>query len=291
MDLHQCLGLEISWEALEDAGLDPNSLIDTNTVDFMGFDSDNCSCLLLEDLPNVMGPSTAVDAACASSLVAVHLGYRAIHNLESGVAIVGGVNVLLAPTLTLMLGKADALSPKGVCKSFDDDANGYGQGEGEAVIIYKRLSRAVADGDNIKAILKRSAVAQDGKTNGIMAPNSKAQELVARQELAQAEVDPLSVYYVEAHTTTTKLSDPTEMAAVAAVYVTAAGRSASAPVYIGSIKPNVGHMGVAAGAIGMAKTVLAVYKGELPPQTRLQKLNTRINWAEAGLKVVQETTK
>jgi 6-methylsalicylic acid synthase len=139
--------------------------------------------------------------------------------------------------------------------------------------------------------LKGSAVAQDGKTNGIMAPNSKAQELVARQALAQAGVDPLSISYIEAHATATKLGDPTEMAAIAAVYGTAAGRSVSAPVYIGSIKPNVGHMEAAAGAIGLVKAVLAVNKGELAPQTCLQKLNTRVNWAEAGLKVVQETTK
>ncbi|EHK46840.1 6-methylsalicylic acid synthase [Trichoderma atroviride IMI 206040] len=314
MDPHQRLGLELSWEALEDAGFNPESLVGSNTAVFMGVDSDDYSRLLLEDLPNIepwmgigsaphgvanrisyhldlMGPSTAVDAACASSLVAVHLGCRAIQNLESDVAIVGGVNVLLAPALTLMLGKAGALSPEGVCKSFDDEANGYGRGEGGAIIILKRLSRAIADGDNIKAILKGSAVAQDGKTNGIMAPNSKAQELVARQALAQAGVDPLSISYIEAHATATKLGDPTEMAAIAAVYGTAAGRSASVPVYIGSIKPSVGHMEAAAGAIGLVKAVLAVNKGELAPQTRLQKLNTRINWAEAGLKVVQETTK
>lgn len=300
MDPHQRLGLELSWEALEDAGLNPKSLMGSNTAVFMGVDSDDYSRLLLEDLPNIepwmgigsaphgvanrisyhldlMGPSTAVDAACASSLVAVHLGRQAIQNQESDVAIVGGVNVLLAPALTLMLGKAGALSPEGVCKSFDDNANGYGRGEGGAVIILKRLSRAIADGDDIKAILKGSAVAQDGKTNGIMAPNSKAQELVARQALAQAGVDPLSISYIEAHATATKLGDPTEMAAIAAVYGTAAGRSASAPVYIGSIKPNVGHMEAAAGAIGLVKTVLAVNKGEIAPQTRLQKLNTRVN--------------
>lgn len=314
MDPHQRLSLKLSWEALEDAGLDPKSLIGSNTAVFMGVDSDDYSRLILEDLPNIepwmgigsaphgvanrisyhldlMGPSTAVDAACASSLVAVHLGRQAIQTQESDVAIVGGVNVLLAPALTLMLGKAGALSPEGVCKSFDDDANGYGRGEGGAVIILKRLSRAIADGDNIKAILKGSAVAQDGKTNGIMAPNSKAQELVARQALAQAGVDPLSISYIEAHATATKLGDPTEMAAIAAVYGTAAGRSASTPVCIGSIKPNVGHMEAAAGAIGLVKAVLAVNKGELAPQTRLQKLNTRVNWAEAGLKVVQEATR
>ncbi|KAL6818844.1 6-methylsalicylic acid synthase MsaS [Trichoderma sp. SZMC 28013] len=314
MDPHQRLGLELSWEALEDAGLDPKSLAGSNTAVYMGIDSDDYSRLLLEDLPNIepwmgigsaphgvpnrisyhfdlMGPSSAVDAACASSLVAVHLGSQAILNNESDVAIVGGVNVLLAPALTLMLGKAGALSPDGVCKSFDEDANGYARGEGGAVIILKRLSQAIADGDNIKAVLKGSAVAQDGKTNGIMAPNSKAQELVARQALARAGVDPLAVSYVEAHATATKLGDPTEMAAIAAVYGAAAGRSAGAPVFVGSIKPNVGHIEAAAGAISLVKTVLAVNKGELAPQARLNRLNTRIDWAATGLQVVQETTK
>lgn len=311
MDPHQRLGLELSWEALENAGVDPKTLAGSDTSVFMGVDSDDYSRLLLEDLPNIeawmgigtaahgipnrisyhldlMGPSSAVDAACASSLVAVHMGRQAIANGESQVAIVGGVNVLCAPALTRMLGKAGALSPEGVCLSFDDDAHGYARGEGGAVVILKRLANAIADDDNILAVLKGSAIAQDGKTNGIMAPNAKAQELVARQALERSHVDPLTVNYIEAHATSTSLGDPTEVSAIAAVY--GKGRPADAPAHIGSIKPNVGHLEAAAGAISLVKTVLAVNKGELAPQTRLKKLNTRIDWQNSGLKVVRERT-
>ncbi|KAI0400032.1 6-methylsalicylic acid synthase [Xylaria palmicola] len=312
MDPHQRLGLELAWEALENAGIDPKSLSGSDTAVYMGCDSDDYSRLLLEDIPNIeawmgigtaahgipnrisyhldlMGPSAAVDAACASSLVAIHLGYKAILNGESEVAIAGGVNVLLAPALTRMLGKAGALSPEGICRSFDDDANGYARGEGGAIVILKKLSSAVADGDKILAVMKGSAVAQDGKTNGIMAPNSKAQALVGKWALKHAGIDPLSVAYVEAHATSTPLGDPTEVSAIAAVYGAGAGRAADAPVYLGSIKPNVGHLEAAAGAIGLVKAVLAVSKGQLAPQARLNKLNSRVDWGRSGLHVVRDT--
>lgn len=277
----------------------------------MGVDSDDYARLVLEDLPNIeawsgigtsahgipnrisyhldlMGPSVAVDAACASSLIALHMGRQAILSGESSVAICGGVNVLCAPALTHMLKKAGALSPDGVCVSFDDDACGYARGEGGAVIVLKRLANAVADNDNILAVLKGTATAQDGKTNGIMAPNATAQEMVARKALMQAgDIDPLTIGYVEAHATSTSLGDPTEVCAISSVY--GSGRPIDSPCAIGSIKPNVGHLEAAAGAIGLVKAVLAVNKGQLAPQTLLRKLNSRIDWEASGLKVVQET--
>ncbi|KAI0438208.1 6-methylsalicylic acid synthase [Xylaria telfairii] len=311
MDPHQRLGLELAWEALENAGIDPKGLSGSDTAVYMGCDSDDYSRLLLEDIPNIeawmgigtaahgipnrisyhldlMGPSAAVDAACASSLVAVHLGYQAILNGESEVAIVGGVNVLLAPALTRMLGKAGALSPEGICRSFDDDANGYARGEGGAIVILKKLSSAITDGDKILSVLKGSAIAQDGKTNGIMAPNTKAQELVGRWAVKRAGINPLSVAYVEAHATSTPLGDPTEVSAIAALYGDGAGRAVNSPVYLGSIKPNVGHLEAAAGAIGLVKAVLAINKGQLAPQARLNKLNRRIDWDKSALHVVRK---
>ncbi|KAF2685876.1 hypothetical protein K458DRAFT_300205 [Lentithecium fluviatile CBS 122367] len=310
MDPHQRLGLEVTWEALENAGLDPKSLAGSDTAVYMGVDSDDYSRLLLEDLPNIeawmgigttahgipnrisyhldlMGPSAAVDAACASSLVAVNSGRQAILAGESSIAIVGGVNVCLSPALFHMLGSAGALSPDGVCLSFDDDAHGYARGEGAAVLILKRLSHAIRDGDRVLATIKGTAVAQDGKTNGIMAPNAKAQELVARKALKQAGVEPLSVGYIEAHATSTSLGDPTEISAISAVY--GAGRSQHVPAVVGSIKPNVGHLEAAAGAISLIKGVLAVSKGLIPPQTRLHKLNTRVDWTKSGLHVPTES--
>ncbi|KAF2229154.1 6-methyl salicylic acid synthase [Viridothelium virens] len=311
MDPHQRLGLEVAWEALENAGLDPKSLSSSDTAVYLGVDSDDYSRLLLEDLPNIeawmgigttahgipnrisyhldlMGSSAAVDAACASSLVAVHLGRQAILAGDSKAAIVGGVNVCLSPALFHMLGAAGALSPEGVCLSFDDDAHGYARGEGAAILILKRMSHAIADGDRVLATLKGTAIAQDGKTNGIMAPNAKAQELVARKALKVAEVEPLTIGYVEAHATSTALGDPTEISAISAVY--GVGRSPHAPVAVGSIKPNVGHLEAAAGAISLIKGVLAINKGQIPPQTRLNKLNTRVEWEKTGLHVVREST-
>ncbi|KAH7092165.1 hypothetical protein FB567DRAFT_434875 [Paraphoma chrysanthemicola] len=311
MDPHQRLGLEVTWEALEDAGLNPRSLSGSDTAVYIGVDSDDYSRLLLEDLPNIeawmgigttahgipnrisyhldlMGPSAAVDAACASSLVAVNSGRQAILAGESRVAIVGGVNVCLSPALFHMLGAAGALSPDGVCLSFDDDAHGYARGEGAAILILKKLSHAIVDGDQVLATIRGTALAQDGKTNGIMAPNAKAQELVARKALKQAGIDPLSVGYVEAHATSTSLGDPTEVSAISAVY--GDGRPSNAPVFIGSIKPNVGHLEAAAGAISLVKAVMAVKKGIIPPQTMLNKLNTRVDWANSGLHVVREST-
>lgn len=235
-----------------------------------------------------MGPSVAVDSACASSLCAVHFGRQAILGGESRVAVVGGVNVCLSPALFHMLGSAGALSPDGVCQSFDDDAHGYARGEGAAILILKRLSHAIADGDHVLATLKGTAIAQDGKTNGIMAPNSKAQELVARKALEVADIDPLTVGFIEAHATSTSLGDPTEISAISAIY--GAGRPSESPAYLGSIKPNVGHLEAAAGAISLVKAVMAVNNGLLPPQARLNKLNTRVDWKNSGLQVVRERT-
>lgn len=311
MDPQQRLSLEVSWEALENAGIAPQNLSQSDTAVFMGVNSDDYSKLLLEDLPGIeawmgigtafcgvpnrisyhmdlMGPSTAVDAACASSLVAIHHGRQAILQGESKIAIAGGVNALCGPGLTRVLDEAGAVSHDGSCMSFDDDAHGYGRGEGAAVVILKGMADAVADGDNIIAVLKGSAVAQDGHTNGIMAPNGKAQELVAHNALKAGGLDASRIQYVEAHATSTPLGDPTEVSAIANVY--GSGRSPKNPVLIGSVKPNVGHLEGGAGAVGFIKAALSINKGVLPPQANLKKLNTKIDWKETGVKVVQKTT-
>ncbi|KAI4704831.1 Type I Iterative PKS [Alternaria sp. Ai002NY15] len=292
MDPQQRISLEVAWEALESAGIDPKKLSGSDTAVFMGVNSDDYGKLLLEDLPNIepwldlMGPSTAVDAACASSLVAIHHGRQAILLGESKMAITGGVNAICGPGLTRVLDKAGAISPDGSCLSFDDNAHGYGRGEGAAVVVLKRFRDAIRDGDNVIALLKGSAVAQDGKTNGIMAPNAKSQELVARQALKQANVDPATVEYVEAHATSTPLGDPTEVSAISAVY----GVSRSKPVNVGSVKPNVGHLEAGAGAIGFIKAVLALNKAQFPPQANLTKLNSKVDWENSGTQVVQEAS-
>lgn len=290
MDPQQRISLEVTWEALEDAGIAPHTLSGSNTGVFMGVNSDDYGKLLLEDLsgieawmgigtaycgiPNrisyvldLMGPSTAVDAACASSLVAIHHGRQALQARESDVCIVGGVNVLCGPGLTRVLDIAGATSREGRCRSFDDSANGYGRGEGASVIVLKRLEDAIRDNDNIHAVLKGSAVAQDGKTNGIMAPNGIAQQLVAKTALKVAGVHPSTVQYVEAHATSTSVGDPIEVGALAAVY--GSNRPVRQPCYVGSVKPNIGHLEAGAGAMGFMKAVLAVKHGLIPPQTNL----------------------
>lgn len=312
MDPQQRISLEVAWEALECAGIPTKSLSGSDTAVFWGVNSDDYSKLLLEDLPNIeawmgigtaycgvpnrisyhlnlMGPSTAVDAACASSLVAIHHGVQAIKSNESKIAIVGGVNAICGPGLTRVLDQAGAISSEGFCRSFDDNAKGYGRGEGAGAIILKNLRQAFLDGDHILAVIKGSAVAQDGKTNGIMAPNAKAQELVARTALKVAKIDPRTIRYVEAHATSTPLGDPTEISAIADVY--GLGRQPEDPCYIGSIKPNIGHLEAGAGVMGFIKAILALRKGILPPQANLKKLNSKVDWDRSGVEVVQQATK
>ena len=311
MDPQQRLSLEVCWEALESAGIPPQSLAGSNTAVYVGVNSDDYGKLLLEDLPGIeawmgigtaycgipnrisyhldlMGPSTAVDAACASSLIAIHHGRQSLLAGETNLAIVGGVNALYGPGLTKVLDKAGAVSPEGLCRSFDDESRGYGRGEGAGIVILKRIHDAQENGDNILAVLKGSAVAQDGRTNGIMAPNGKAQELVAMNALNTAGITPSTIGYVEAHATSTPVGDPVEVNAVSNVY--GKGRSAHEPCYIGSIKPNIGHLEAGAGVMGFIKAVMAVNKGIIPPQANLSKLNSRVNWEEAGVQVVREPT-
>ncbi len=270
----------------------------------MGVNSDDYGKLLLEDLtgieawmgigtaycgiPNrisylldLRGPSTALDAACASSLVAIHQGRQSLLLRETDLAIVGGVNAICGPGMVRVLDKAGAISKDGSCRSFDDEANGYGRDEGAAIIILKRLTDALRDQDRIHAILKGSAVGQDGKTNGIMAPNGQAQQAVAKTALGNC--DPHSIQYVEAHATSTCVGYPVEIGAMSQIY--GAGRPNGSPCYIGSVKANVGHLEAGAGAVGFIKAVMALKSGIIPPQANLITPNKKIDWHSAGLHV------
>lgn len=312
IDPQQRIAAEVAWEALEDSGIPPQSLAGSDTAVYMGVNSDDYSRLLLEDLPNVeawmgvgtafcgipnrisylldlMGPSEAVDAACASSLVAIHNGRRALIAGETSLAITGGVNALIGPGLTRVLDKVGALSPDGTCRSFDDAAAGYGRGEGAGVVILKRLSDALRDGDRVLAVLKGSAVGADGRTNGIMAPNQEAQEKVARKALKEARVSADEISYVEAHATSTSIGDPAECAAIANVYGVASRRPKSQPCYIGSVKSNIGHLEAGAGVMGFIKTILVLQNQLIPPQANLTTLNSKIDWKNSGLNVSSQS--
>ena len=313
MDPQQRLTLEVAWEALEDAGIAPQKLSGTNTAVYMGVNSDDYGKLILEDLQNVeahmgvgtaycgipsrisyilnlLGPSFAVDAACASSLVAIHQARQALLMEETDLAIAGGVNALIGPGLTRVLQEAGAIAEDGKCRSFDDTAHGYGRGEGAGVVIMKKLSKAVADNDHIVGVLKGSAVAADGKTLGIMAPNPEAQKLVAHAALQQARVPPSSISYIEAHATSTSLGDPAETGALAEVYGQSVRSADLGPCLIGSIKSNIGHLEAGAGVMGMIKALMVLQDRLVPAQVNLEVPNRKIDWENNMLRACKETT-
>lgn len=311
IDPQQRLVLETTWEALEHAGIPPHTLAGTDGGVFMGVGSDDYGRQMLEDLPRIEawtgigasccavanrvsylldlnGPSFTADAACASSLVAIHLACTALRGGETALAIAGGVNVIASPGLTMVLDAAGAISPEGRSMPFDATANGYVRGEGAGVVILKRLADAQRDGDRVLAVIRGSAVSHDGRTNGIMAPNGEAQAHVARLALRQAGIDGRSVGYVEAHGTGTRLGDPIEAAALSAVY--GEYRPAGQPCLIGSVKANIGHLEAAAGVAGLMKAVLVLQHREIPPQAGFGTPNPAVPWDESGLRVTTSRT-
>ncbi|CUS12398.1 unnamed protein product, partial [Tuber aestivum] len=312
MDPQQRICLEVAWEALEHAGISPNDIAGSDAAVLMGVNSDDYSRLMLEDLPGIEawmgvgssfcgvpnrisylldlhGNSIALDAACASSLIAVHHAKQLLENYESKVAVVGGVNAICGPGLIRVLDVAGATTPEGRCRSFDAEAKGYGRGEGAAVVIMKRVEDAIRDGDQILSVVKGTAVGQDGRTNGIMQPNPQAQAEVYKKALGVAGFDASTIDFVEAHATSTRVGDPKEVSAITSVYGSPAGRTAENPCYIGSVKPNVGHLEAGAGVAGVIKATLALHYRQLPPQANLQTLNPAIDWANSGLEVVRDT--
>ncbi|MFI6015637.1 type I polyketide synthase [Streptomyces sp. NPDC051243] len=311
MDPQQRLLLEVVWEALEDAGIPPQSLAGADTGVFVGIGSDDYGRRLLEDLPRIEawtgigsamcaaanrisyaldlhGPSVAVDTACSASLVATHLACQSLRAGESGIALVGGVNLIISPGLSATLASAGATAPDGRCKPFDASADGYGRGEGGAVLVLKRLADAQRDGDRVLAVVRGSHVSQDGRTNGIMAPSGPAQQRLLAETLRRTGVSAASVDYIEAHGTGTRLGDPLEAGALGAVY--GSGRPADEPVLIGSVKPNVGHLEAGAGVASLLKATLALAHGEIPPTLNHTRGNPAIDWDSAGLRVVTERT-
>ncbi|HEV7651177.1 MAG TPA: type I polyketide synthase [Actinophytocola sp.] len=311
MDPQQRMALEVSWEALEHAGIVPAALAGTDAGVYIGVNTDDHGRRLLEDLPRIeawtgigssmcavanrvsysldlRGPSMVVDTACSSSLVALHLAAQALRAGEVPVAVAGGVMLMIAPGLTMVMDSAGALAPDGRSKSFDASADGYGRGEGCGMVVLKRLSDARRDGDRVLAVVRGSAVAQDGRTDGIMAPSREAQEYMLRQACRQSGVAPESVDYVEAHGTGTRAGDPIEAGAIAAVYGT--GRPADRPCLIGSVKTNIGHLEAASGIAGVIKAVLAIEHAAIPPSLNFDDPNPDIPWGESGLRVVTDLT-
>jgi acyl transferase domain-containing protein/acyl carrier protein len=220
------------------------------------------------------GPAVVIDTACSSSLVAVHLAMQSLRLGESTSALVGGVNLILTPNFTIAASRMHMLAPDGRCKAFDVRADGFVRSEGCGAVVLKKLSDAVADGDSILALIRGSAINQDGHTNGITAPNGLAQRQVIESALADASVSGHSIGFVEAHGTGTALGDPIELEALSA---TIGKQHAGAdPCYVGSVKTNIGHLEGAAGIAGLIKTALTLHHGEIPPNLHFTGLNPHI---------------
>jgi len=297
MDPQQRLLLEVAWEALEDAGQSGPMLRGSSTMVCVGAFSYDYALLQqskpeaidvygvsgvgstiagrLSYLLDLRGPALAVDTACSSSLTAIHLACQGLRSKESRLAVVGGVNLMLSPVGTVALTKLQALSPDGRCKTFDAKADGMGRGEGCGVVILKRLSDALADGDRIRAVIRGSAINQDGASTSFTSPNVLAQQAVIQQALESAGIRPSDVGYIEAHGTGTTLGDPIEIEALKAIY--GQPRPDGLPCLVGSVKTNMGHLEGAAGIAGLIKVVLSLEHEEIPPHLHFQKLNPHIS--------------
>lgn len=306
MDPQHRLLLEVAWEAVERAAWSPQVLAGSNTGVFIGIYSDDytqerlyrraadqidghAGLAMMRSLAagriayalDLHGPALALDAACASSLLAIHLACRSLRAGECDRALAGGVNLILSPEITLGLCQMKALSPTGRCRTFSADADGFVRGEGCGVVALRRLDDAVREGDPVLAVIRGSAVNHDGRSNGISAPNGAAQQAVIRAALADADAPARSVGFVEAHGTGTILGDPIELRALGAVY----GAARAAPLLVGSAKTNFGHLEAAAGVAGFLKVVLALRHGEVPPNLHFSTPNPYVPWAALGLAV------
>ncbi|AFZ24145.1 polyketide synthase family protein [Cylindrospermum stagnale PCC 7417] len=297
IDPQQRLVLEVAWEALENAGIAPDKLNGSQTGVFIGignydygrlqswhfsrlnaYDGTGTSLGVtanrLSYVLNLHGPSLVVETSCSSSLVAVHYASQSLHSKESDLCLVGGVSLILSPESHIIFSQARMMAPDGRCKTFDASADGYVRGEGCGVIVLKRLSDALRDGDNILATIRGSAVNQDGRSNGLTAPNGPTQQAVIRKALENAGVTADQISYVEAHGTGTSLGDPIEFNSLKTVLMK--GRQPTQTCYIGSVKTNIGHLEPAAGIVGLIKVVLSLQNKQIPPHLHFKQLNPYI---------------
>ena len=307
IDPQQRLLLEVSWEALENAGVALDKLRGSSSGVFVGLNTDDYGQLLSQSETakataytftgntssvaagrisytlGLSGPSLAIDTACSSSLVAVHLACQSLRLQECNLALAGGVNLMLSGFSNVVLSKMRALAPDGRCKTFAANADGYGRGEGCGVVVLKRLSQAIADGDNILSVIRGTAVNHDGRSSGLTVPNGLAQEAVLRAALENAKIEPARVSYVEVHGTGTALGDPIEVEALGNVLGN--NRPLEQPLVLGSVKTNIGHLEAAAGIAGLIKVVLAIQHKEIPPHLHLGQLNENVDWENLPLTI------
>ncbi|MEP5152677.1 type I polyketide synthase [Planktotalea sp.] len=311
IDPQHRLLLEVSWEALEDAGIAADTLSGSLTGVFVGicamdysqntiYGSDinkidaysgtgitfSVAAGRISYVMGLEGPSMAVDTACSSSLVTTHLAIQSLRRGECDLALAGGSNMLLQPEPMIYFSKLQAISPDGRCKTFDSSANGYARGEGCGILVLKRLSDAERDGDRVLAVLAGSAVNHDGRSGGFTVPNGPAQERVVRSALDDAGLAPEDVGYIEAHGTGTPLGDPIEVHALSNTLCK--NRGEDNPLLIGSSKTNIGHLESAAGSAALIKVILAMQNDQLPPHLHFKEWNPHIDLGDSPIEVVKE---
>jgi len=306
MDPQQRWVLQVTWEAIEDAGIPPSNLRGTPTGVFVGISNPDYGNLQLQNWDAVdvhssqgaslgiaanrisyqfdlRGPSLIVDTACSSALVAVDLACRSIWSGECPMVLAGGVNALITPALSLGLSRAAMLSPTGQCYTFDARANGYVRSEGAGMVLMRPLSHALADGDRIYAVIRATAANSDGHTASITVPSQASQEAMLRQALSKAGIAPHHIIYMEAHGTGTPVGDPIETAALGRVL--SEGRQKTQPCLIGSVKTNIGHLEPASGVAGLIKTALVLFHQAVPANLNFQTPNPKIPFEDYTLRV------
>ncbi|AEI67808.1 type I polyketide synthase [Corallococcus macrosporus] len=308
MDPQQRMLLEECWRALERAGIPPAGLAGSRTGLFLGLMHNDYNLLgITEDMefhsaslnyPSVaagrishtlglQGPAVSVDTACSSSAVAIHLACQSLRNDESDLALAAGVNLNLSPVTVMVECQNRMLAADGRCKTFDASADGFGRGEGCGVVVLKRLSDALAQGDSIIGVIRGSAVTHDGRSSGLMVPNGRSQERVIRAALESCGVEPDQVGYIEAHGTGTLLGDPIEMEALRSVFGRKGARGE--PLYVGSVKTNIGHLEAAAGIAGLIKVLLSLQNEAIPAHLNFERPNPNIRWDDLPVTVPTAT--